>query len=123
MIFEMAGSYEMLVPLVLAAAIGYAVARPFQGGSAYTIALHGRGIFLGQGPSGGPKMGASRPEGPPGYFAASSWSANRSSDVATLASGSIRASVHSWPQRRANAAASRRRSSIRTHAASWCGSR
>ena len=46
MIFEMAGSYEMLVPLVLAAAIGYAVARPFQPGSAYTIALHGQGIFL-----------------------------------------------------------------------------
>ena len=49
MIFEMAGSYEMLVPLVLAAAIGYAMARPFQPGSAYTLALHGRGIFLGQG--------------------------------------------------------------------------
>ena len=31
LIFETAGSYEMLVPLVLAAAIGYAVARPFQG--------------------------------------------------------------------------------------------
>jgi CIC family chloride channel protein len=46
MIFEMAGSYEMLVPLVLAAAIGYAIARPFQPGSAYTLALHGRGIFL-----------------------------------------------------------------------------
>ena len=36
MIFEMAGSYEMLVPLVLASAIGFAVARPFQPGSAYT---------------------------------------------------------------------------------------
>ena len=46
LIFEMAGSYEMLVPLVLAAAIGYAVARPFQPGSAYTIALHGQQIFL-----------------------------------------------------------------------------
>jgi CIC family chloride channel protein len=46
MIFEMAGSYEMLVPLVLAAAIGYGLARPFQSGSAYTLALHGRGIFL-----------------------------------------------------------------------------
>jgi CIC family chloride channel protein len=46
MIFEMAGSYEMLVPLVLAAAIGYALARPFQPGSAYTLALHGRGIYL-----------------------------------------------------------------------------
>ena len=46
MIFEMAGSYEMLVPLVIAAAIGYALARPFQGGSAYTIALHGQGIVL-----------------------------------------------------------------------------
>ncbi len=49
MIFEMTGSYEMLVPLVIAAAIGYALARPFQGGSAYTIALHGQGIFLKQG--------------------------------------------------------------------------
>ena len=46
MIFEMTGSYEMLVPLVIAAAIGYGLARPFQGGSAYTIALHGQGIFL-----------------------------------------------------------------------------
>ncbi len=46
MIFEMTGSYEMLVPLVIAAAIGYALARPFQKGSAYTIALHGQGIFL-----------------------------------------------------------------------------
>jgi chloride channel protein, CIC family len=49
MIFEMAGSYEMLVPLVLAAAIGYALARPFQPGSAYTLALHGRGIYLAAG--------------------------------------------------------------------------
>jgi CIC family chloride channel protein len=49
LIFEMAGSYEMLVPLVLAAAIGYAVARPFQPGSAYTIALHGLRIFLAAG--------------------------------------------------------------------------
>ena len=49
MIFEMVGSYEMLVPLVLAAAIGYALARPFQPGSAYTTALHGRGIFLSAG--------------------------------------------------------------------------
>ena len=49
LIFEMAGSYEMLVPLVLAAAIGYAVARPFQPGSAYTIALHGQRIFLAPG--------------------------------------------------------------------------
>ncbi len=46
MIFEICGSYEMLVPLVIAAAIGYTLARPFQGGSAYTIALHGQGIFL-----------------------------------------------------------------------------
>jgi CIC family chloride channel protein len=49
MIFEMAGSYEMLVPLVIAAAIGFAVARPFQPGSAYTLALHGQGIVLDQG--------------------------------------------------------------------------
>jgi CIC family chloride channel protein len=46
MIFEMTGSYEMLVPLVIAAAIGYGLARPFQRGSAYTIALHGQGIFF-----------------------------------------------------------------------------
>ena len=46
MIFEMASSYEMLVPLVLAAAIGYSLARPFQAGSAYTLALHGQGIRL-----------------------------------------------------------------------------
>ena len=49
MVFEMAGSYEMLVPLVLAAAIGYALAKPFQPGSAYTLALHGRGVFLSAG--------------------------------------------------------------------------
>ena len=49
MIFEMAGSYEMLVPLVLASAIGYAVANPFQPGSAYTFALRGRGLDLAQG--------------------------------------------------------------------------
>jgi CIC family chloride channel protein len=49
MVFEMAGSYEMLVPLVLAAAIGYAIARPFQPGSAYALALHGGGIFLAPG--------------------------------------------------------------------------
>ena len=49
MIFEMAGSYEMLVPLVLASAIGFAIAHPFQPGSAYTTALHGRGIRLAQG--------------------------------------------------------------------------
>ena len=46
LIFEEAGSYEMLVPIVLAAAIGYSIARPFQAGSAYTIALHGQRIFL-----------------------------------------------------------------------------
>jgi CIC family chloride channel protein len=49
MVFEMAGSYEMLVPLVLAAAIGYALARPFQSGSAYTLALHSHGIYLAPG--------------------------------------------------------------------------
>jgi CIC family chloride channel protein len=49
MIFEMAGSYEMLVPLVMAAAIGFGISHRFQPGSAYTVALHGRGIFLDQG--------------------------------------------------------------------------
>ncbi len=49
MIFEMTGSYEMLVPLVLASAIGYALAHPFQPGSAYTTALHGAGLRLSPG--------------------------------------------------------------------------
>jgi hypothetical protein len=57
------------------------------------------------------------------HFAARSWSAYFSRARATLASGSIRAGVHSSPQRTANAAASRSRSSIKTHAASWCGSK
>jgi hypothetical protein len=34
---------------VVTAAIGYAIARPFQPGSAYTLALHGGGIFLAPG--------------------------------------------------------------------------
>ena len=67
--------------------------------------------------------GQGNPRALPPHVAARSWSAYFSSDRATLASGSIRAGVHSSPQRTANAAASRSRSSIRTHAASRCGSR
>jgi CIC family chloride channel protein len=46
MIFEMNTDYRMLFPLLLAAAIGYAVARFFQPGSAYTFAFPGLGIHL-----------------------------------------------------------------------------
>ncbi len=46
MIFEMNSDYRMLFPLLLAAAIGYAVARFFQPGSAYTFAFPGIGIHL-----------------------------------------------------------------------------
>lgn len=40
MIYEMVNDYRILLPLLLAAAIGYALARPFQPGSAYTFMLH-----------------------------------------------------------------------------------
>ena len=40
MIYEMVNDYRVLLPLLLAAAIGYALARPFQPGSAYTFMLH-----------------------------------------------------------------------------------
>ena len=46
MIFEMTSDYGMLFPLMLAAAIGYAVARRFQPGSAYTFVFPGMGIHL-----------------------------------------------------------------------------
>jgi CIC family chloride channel protein len=46
MIFEMNSDYGMLFPLLLAAAIGYAVARRFQPGSAYTFVFPGMGIYL-----------------------------------------------------------------------------
>ena len=46
MIFEMVGDYRMLAPLMLAAAIGYALARPFQTGSVYTFGFPGLGIRL-----------------------------------------------------------------------------
>ena len=46
MIYEMNSDYGMLFPLMLAAAIGYAVARRFQPGSAYTFVLPGMGIHL-----------------------------------------------------------------------------
>jgi len=44
MIFEMSGNYELLLPLLFAAAIGYGVARPFQPGSAYPFAFKPLGI-------------------------------------------------------------------------------
>jgi chloride channel protein, CIC family len=44
MIFEMSGNYELLLPLLLAAAIGYGVAKPFQPGSAYTFAFKPLGV-------------------------------------------------------------------------------
>ena len=46
MIFEMVGDYRLLAPLMLAAAIGYGLARPFQPGSAYTFVFPGLGIRL-----------------------------------------------------------------------------
>jgi chloride channel protein, CIC family len=46
MIFEMVGAYPMLVPLMLAAAIGYGLSRPFQPGSAYTFGFPALGIHL-----------------------------------------------------------------------------
>ncbi len=45
-VFEMAGAYEMLVPLMLAAAIGYGLSAPFQPGSVYTFAFGKLGIDL-----------------------------------------------------------------------------
>lgn len=44
MIFEMSGNYELLLPLLFAAAIGYGVASRFQPGSAYTFAFRPLGI-------------------------------------------------------------------------------
>jgi chloride channel protein, CIC family len=46
MIYEMNSNYGMLFPLMLAAAIGYAVARHFQPGSAYTFVFPSMGIHL-----------------------------------------------------------------------------
>jgi hypothetical protein len=40
------GDYRLLAPLMLAAAIGYGLARPFQPGSAYAFAFPGLGIRL-----------------------------------------------------------------------------
>ena len=45
-VFEMAGAYEMLVPLMLAAAIGLGLAAPFQTGSVYTFGFGKLGIDL-----------------------------------------------------------------------------
>ena len=45
-VFEMAGAYEMLVPLMLAAAIGLGLAAPFQTGSVYTFGFGKLGIEL-----------------------------------------------------------------------------
>jgi CIC family chloride channel protein len=45
-VFEMAGVYEMLVPLMMAAAIGRGLAAPFQSGSVYTFGFGKLGIHL-----------------------------------------------------------------------------
>ncbi len=45
-VFEMAGAYEMLVPLIMAAAIGLGLATPFQPGSVYTFGFGKLGIDL-----------------------------------------------------------------------------
>ncbi len=45
-VFEMAGVYEMLVPLMMAAAIGRGLAAPFQTGSVYTFGFGKLGIHL-----------------------------------------------------------------------------
>ncbi|MEZ4768254.1 MAG: chloride channel protein [Caldilineales bacterium] len=49
MIFEMANDYRFLVPLLLASAVGYGLARPFQPGSAYTFMLPRAGLRLTRG--------------------------------------------------------------------------
>jgi CIC family chloride channel protein len=46
MILEMTSNYGLLVPVLLGAALAYALARRFQPGSAYTFALPGAGIHL-----------------------------------------------------------------------------
>lgn len=46
MIFEMTNDYRFLLPLLLAAAIGYGMARRFQPGSAYTFMLPRLGLRL-----------------------------------------------------------------------------
>ena len=45
-VFEMAGVYEMLVPLIMASAIGFGLAAPFQPGSVYTFGFGRLGIDL-----------------------------------------------------------------------------
>ncbi len=45
-VFEMAGVYEMLVPLMMAAAIGFGLSAPFQTGSVYTFGFGKLGIDL-----------------------------------------------------------------------------
>lgn len=45
-VFEMAGVYEMLVPLMLAAAIGRGLSSPFQSGSVYTFPIAKLGLNL-----------------------------------------------------------------------------
>ncbi len=46
MVLEMSADYRLLVPILLAAALAYALARRFQPGSAYTFALPAAGIHL-----------------------------------------------------------------------------
>lgn len=46
MVLEMSADYQLLVPVLLASAVAYALARRFQPGSAYTFALPAAGIHL-----------------------------------------------------------------------------
>jgi CIC family chloride channel protein len=46
MILEMTNNYGLLVPVLLGAALAYALARKFQPGSAYTFALTGAGLQM-----------------------------------------------------------------------------
>lgn len=46
MIYEMAGNATLLVPLFMASAIGYLLARRFQSGSAYTYMFPGMGLSI-----------------------------------------------------------------------------
>lgn len=46
MILEMTADYAFMVPIMVCAALSYAIARAFLSGSAYTFALYGAGIEL-----------------------------------------------------------------------------
>jgi hypothetical protein len=44
--YRLSSSYELLLPLLLAAAIGYGVAKPFEPSSAYPFAFKPMGVRL-----------------------------------------------------------------------------